>query len=143
MIASLEVGSWPIISGSAQNIHRIEFIHLDSVLTRACASSGIWCGASGRSLWGGMSTDGMIGLSWQWAQIAAGVFALTDPMAIDCNLALLASDGSRLSPTATAMVLNRIVGALAWQGEAARAIKQRGRHRIDSLLTTLPSQHAS
>lgn len=143
MITSLEVGSWPIICGSAQNIHRIELVHLDSVLTRARASSGLWCGASGRSLWSGMSPEGMVGLSWQWAQIMDGVFALTDPMAIDSNLALLGSDGSRLSPTATAMVLNRIVCAMPWQAEAARALRQRGRRRIDSVHTAQASLHAS
>ncbi len=143
MITSLEVGSWPMICGSAQNIHRIEFVHLDSVLTRNCATSGLWSGACGRSLWSGMSPEGMVGLSWQWAQIADGVFAMTDPMAIDCNLVLLGSDGSPLSPSATAMVLNRVVGALPWQPEAAHALRQRGRRRIDAVQMAQASHQAS
>lgn len=133
MMTSLEVGSWPIISCSAQNIHRIELVHLDSVLAPARASSGLWCGAGGQSLWSGICADGMVGLSWQWGQIADGVFALLDPMAIDANLTLLASDGSPLSPSATAMVLNRMVGSLPWQAEAARATRQRGRRRVDAV----------
>ena len=133
MIASLEVGSWPMISCSAQNIHRIEFIHLESLLTRPRATSGLWSGAGGQTLWGGMVADGMVGLSWQWAQIEPGVLALIDPLSIGCNLVLLASDGGRLSPSATAMVLNRIVAVLPWQAEARRAIQQRGRRRIDAV----------
>lgn len=133
MMTSLEVGSWPIIKCSAQNIHRIGLVHLDSVQTRPRACSGLWSGLAGRSLWSGVCAEGLLGVSWHWGQIADGVFALLDPMAIDANVVLLASDGSRLSPSATAMVLNRVVGALPWHDEAARATRRSGRRRIDAV----------
>lgn len=141
MITSLEVCSWPIIKCSAQNIHRIELVHLDSVASRRAAlRSAAGAGAQGQSWWSGLGDDGLIGLSWCWGEIAPAVFALLDPMAIEANVALLASDGSPLSPSASAMVLNRIVAALPWQAEAARAARQRTHRRIDAV--HLPQPHA-
>jgi hypothetical protein len=134
MITSLEVASWPMIRWSAQNIHRLSLVHFESVPERNDRSTELWTGLSGRSVWGGMSADGMLGLSWQWAQISPGVFALLDPMAIDSNVVLLGSDGSRLSPMASAMVLNCIVAQLGWQTEAARSAQHDVRPRIDAVL---------
>lgn len=144
MITSLEVGSWPIISWSAQNVQRIELIHLDSVSTHGLEHGESPCdGAHGRSCWGGITAVGMVGLSWEWAQIAPQVFALTDPMAIDSNLCLLASDGGRLSPMATALVLNRMVAALHWHAEAARAYRRQAARRLDAVQAMPPAQFAS
>lgn len=133
MITSLEVGLWPIISWSAQNIHRLHLVHLDTCVTHATPAGDLWCGPSGESTWGGMSPEGLVGVSWQWAQISPGVFALVDPMDVRSNLALLGSDGSRLSPTASAMVHNRIVATLGWQAEAARSLKSSRARRIDAV----------
>ena len=136
MIASLEVASWPMIRWSAQNIHRLSLVHFESVPERNDASAELWTGLVGRSVWGGMSAEGMVGVSWQWAQLSPGVLALLDPMTIDSNLVLLASDGSRLSPMASAMVLNCVVTQLNWQNEAALSAEQQApRRRIDAVLT--------
>lgn len=136
MIASLEVASWPMIRWSAQNIHRLSFVHFESVPERNDTTADLWTGLVGRSVWGGMSAAGMIGLSWQWAQVSPDVFALLDPMSIDSNLVLLASDGSRLSPMASAMVLNTFVSQIEWQQEAAQSARQQAsRRRIDAVLT--------
>jgi hypothetical protein len=137
MNTSLEAGSWPIIKWPAVDIHRIEFLHFDSALARV--GYGEPPDAAGASCWGGMTADGMVGLSWQWAQIAPQVFVLTDPMAVDSNLLLLASDGGQLSPLATTLVLNRIVARLPWQAEAARVHRRRGQRRIDTMQTVAPA----
>jgi hypothetical protein len=134
MIASPTVELWPMISWSAQNIHQLRFVHLESWPERAPSRSGLWSGTLGHSVWSGLSPQGLVGISWQWAQLSPGVFALVDPIGVHSNLLLLGSDGSRLSPTARAMVHARVIAGLEWQLEAAEAMKQGSRaRRIDSV----------
>lgn len=140
--SSLAAGSWPIIRWSAVDIQRIELVHLESLAThqRDAARPAVRCGSS---CWGAHTVLGMLGVSWQWSEVAPQVFALTDPMAIESNLALLASDGSCLSPLATALVLNRIVATLHWQVEAARACRRHGGPRVDAAAKTATARSMS
>jgi hypothetical protein len=143
MMTSLDVGLWPMISWSAQNIHQLQLVHFDSSLALSRRTSGLWCGPIGHSVWGGLSPQGLVGLAWDWAQLQPGVFALLDPMQVRSNLALLASDGGRLSPIAAAMVHNRIVAGLRWQAEAGRASRHRRAGRIDAVQFTTQAARAS
>jgi hypothetical protein len=134
MIASPKVELWPMISWSAQNIHQLRLVHLESWRERAASRSGLWSGTLGHSVWSGLSPQGLVGVSWQWAQLSPGVFALVDPMAVHSNLLLLGSDGSPLSPTARAMVYGRVIAGLDWQLAVAEAMKQgRRARRIDAV----------
>ena len=133
MIASPDVELWPMISWSAQNIHQLPLVHFESWRERVIPTSGLWSGPLGQSVWGGMSPQGLVGLAWQWAQLHPGVFALVDPMAVQSNLMLLGSDGSRLSPMARAMVHNRLIAGLDWHAEASRALKHSRPRRIDAV----------
>jgi len=134
MILSLEVDSWPIINMSAQNIHRVELVHFESRLSTSAAAGSDPEAIVGESLWAGMSAHGLVGVSWHWGQVGPGVFALVDPMRVSSNLLLLASDGSRLSASARAMVHNRMLADLPWQAQAALATRLGGQRSIDSLV---------
>lgn len=136
MNTSLEAGSWPIIRWPAVDIHRIEFVHLDSAF--ATAGCNDVPDAVGTSCWSGWTALGMVALWWKWTEIVPQVFVLSDPMGIDSNLSLLASDGGELSPLATTLVLNRIVAGLPWHAEAARAHGVRGASHVDALKALPP-----
>lgn len=129
-MTSFNVFSWPMISWSAQNIHQLRLVHFESCLDETTGGSDVWPGISGRTAWGGLTADGMVGVAWHWAQIQPGVLALLDPLDIRSNLTLSGSDGSTLSPLALSMVLNRLVSTLPWQQEVQREIRTGPRGRV-------------
>lgn len=131
MIASPQVDRWPMISWSAQNLHQLQLVHLDSWLLAATrAADG---GPLGRSVWTGLGTDGLVGLAWNWAQVQPGVLALADPLAVQSNLRLLGSDGVPLGRSAMALVHGRLVNGLAWQVEALKWSKRPRSRRIEAV----------
>lgn len=141
-MTSFNVFSWPMICWSAQNIHLLRLVHFESCLDETTGRSGIWTGLRGRTAWGGLTADGMVGLAWHWAQIQPGVIALQDPLDIRSNLELSGSDGSLLSPMAMAMVLNRLVSTLPWQQEVQHELRGGTRGRTVAVSHPLAMQRA-
>jgi hypothetical protein len=127
---------------SAQNIHRFDLVHFESRLTVEEPARGR-ASPTGISLWGGLSPQGFVGLSWPWAEVVPGVFAVRDPLQVRSNLLLLASDGSRLSASARAMVHMRLLADLPWQRNASTAARHPRRRSIDTMLVASPTQHLS
>ncbi|MEZ0209603.1 MAG: hypothetical protein ACAH08_01530 [Methylophilus sp.] len=129
-MTSFNVFSWPMISWSAQNIHLLHLVHFESCLDETTGRSGILNGKAGRTAWAGLTQDGMVGLSWHWVHMQPGVLALRDPLDIHSNLEFTGSDGSTLSPLAAAMILNRLVSSLPWQGQVQRELRSGPRGRV-------------
>jgi len=78
----------------------------------------------GQTLWAWHGDEGEVGLAWDWVQIARGVVAVADPMAIVTNLRLVGEEGETLDAVQSARHINTVVHALPWQSEVSRAIRQ-------------------
>lgn len=141
-MTSFHVYSWPMISWSAQNIHRLRLVHFESCLDETTSPGPLVSGPCGRTVWGGLTPDGMAGIAWRWAQIQPGVLALQDPLDVRSNLAFTGSDGSILSPMAVAMILNRIVSSLPWQLAVQRELGSSSPRRVVALPQTAPVSRA-
>lgn len=119
---ALDVRSWPIIEWSAGRIQQIVLVHLasrgDEALGRADVASQY-----GSTLWCGLVSSGLVGVSWSWQQIAPGVLAIADPLAICSNLRWLGDDGHVLGAIAGAALHNRLVGGLYWQDAVRDAVQ--------------------
>jgi len=73
-------------------------------------------------MWGGSSADGEAGVAWDWVQVAHGIVAMADPLAVVTNLRFIGDEGEVLTAYEAARFLNEIVHALPWQHEVARAL---------------------
>lgn len=76
----------------------------------------------GQTLWAWRGDDGDVGMAWDWVQLARGVVAMADPMAVLSNLRLIDDDGGVLTAFESARHFNDIVHGLPWQHEVARAL---------------------
>lgn len=123
MMTLFDVDAWPIIDWPGRHIHQLSLLHLDTRLDRHARPGAPAAAASGRAVWGGISADGWIGLSWQWVRIELGVVALLDPMDIRSNLRFLGAAGEPLDATARCLLNNRIVAALPWQAAAMDCVR--------------------
>ncbi len=63
-------------------------------------------------------------MAWDWVQIARGVVAMADPMAVVTNLRLVSDEGTLLSAPESARHINRIVRDLPWQHEVEVALRR-------------------
>lgn len=111
---TMNVRSWPIIEWSAGRIQQIALLHLASRCDEAAARLG-FAARYGSTLWCGLVSSGLVGLSWSWQQIAPGVLVIADPMAIRSNLRWLGDDGHVLGEIAEAALHNRLVAGLCWR----------------------------
>ncbi len=123
MMTLFNVDAWPTLDWPARNVHQLRLLHLDTRLERSNRRAGPAAAASGRAVWGSISADGWIGLSWQWVRIDLGVVALLDPMDIRSNLRFLGAAGEPLDATARCLLNNRIVAALPWQAAAVDCVR--------------------
>lgn len=78
----------------------------------------------GQTAWGGRAGDSAAGLSWDWIEVADGIYAVADPMTMTTNLRVLGPEGEVLTAHSAAPHLNRLVHGLPWQAEVARAVAE-------------------
>jgi hypothetical protein len=119
---ALDVRSWPIIEWSARRIQQIVLLHLASRCTEAVDRADI-ASQHGSTLWCGLVSSGLVGVSWSWQHIAPGVLVIADPLAICSNLRWLGDDGHVLGAIAGAALHNRLVAGLHWQHAVQGAVQ--------------------
>ena len=61
-------------------------------------------------------------MAWDWIQIAQGVIAIADPMALVTNVRLIGEQGEVWTAQQSALFLNYVVRDLPWQREVQRAL---------------------
>lgn len=94
-------------------------MHLATDITSTAGSPGPCCG---RTVWGEVSGTGETGLAWDWVEIARGVVAMVDPMAVMTNMRLLDGDGDVLPATEAALHINQLVRKIPWQQQVSRML---------------------
>ena len=118
-IPAWAVFAWPTVLWQAPHPDRLHFLHLG---TRVTYTGDPVC--SGQTLWGDPEGAHAAGLAWDWIELAQGVVAMADPMAVITNVRLLGPGGSVLTSVEAAPHLNELVHALPWQCEVQRALAQ-------------------
>lgn len=111
--------AWPPLLWQAG---RASGLHLHHLGTRVNHAGGPQIGTTGQTLWAGSSADGEAGVAWDWVQIAHGIVAMADPLAVVTNLRFIGDEGEVLTAFEAARFLNEIVHGLPWQHEVARAL---------------------
>ena len=118
-IPAWAVFAWPTVLWQAPRPERLHFLHLG---TRVTYAGDPVC--SGQTLWGDPEGEQAAGLAWDWVELAQGVVAMADPMAVITNVRLLGPGGEVLTAIEAAPHLNELVHALPWQCEVQRALAQ-------------------
>lgn len=118
-IPAWAVFSWPTVLWQAPPPGRVKLLHLG---TRVAFGSEPL--RSGQTIWGDPEGEQAAGLAWDWIEVAQGVVAMADPMAVVTNVRLLAPSGAVMSPVEAAPHLNELVHALPWQSEVRRALAE-------------------
>lgn len=118
-IPAWAVFAWPTVLWQAPRAQRLRFLHLG---TRVTYTGNPVC--SGQTIWGDAEGDQAAGLAWDWIELAQGVVAMADPMAVITNVRLLGPGGEVLTSVEAAPHLNELVHALPWQCEVQRALAQ-------------------
>ena len=118
-IPAWAVFAWPTVLWQAPRPQRLHFLHLG---TRVTYSGDPVC--SGQTIWGDPDGEQAAGLAWDWIELAQGVVAMADPMALITNVRLLGPGGAVLTSVEAAPHLNELVHALPWQCEVQRALAQ-------------------
>lgn len=111
--------AWPTVLWQAPHPRRPRFLHLGTRVTYAGAPV-----RSGQTLWGDADGELTAGLAWDWIEVAQGVVAMADPMAVVTNVRLLGPGGEVLTAMEAAPHLTGIVHALPWQNEVQLALDQ-------------------
>jgi hypothetical protein len=114
--------AWPPLLWQAGEPVPVRFHHLD---TRVTLHGDMPGPAAGQTVWAASADVGEAGMAWDWIQIARGVVAMADPMAVVTNLRLVGSEGEVLTAHEAACFLNELVRALPWQQEVQRALNAR------------------
>lgn len=76
----------------------------------------------GQTLWGADCREGQAAMAWDWVELAEGLYALADPMAIITNLRLVDDSGEVLPDIETVRHINGIVHGLPWQQAVEHAV---------------------
>lgn len=118
-IPAWAVFAWPTVLWQAPPPARPNFLHLGTRVT--FGSDPL---RSGQTIWGDPDGDCAAGLAWDWIELAQGVVAMADPMALVTNVRLLGPGGAVMSPVEAAPHLNELVHALPWQSEVQRALAE-------------------
>lgn len=118
-IPAWAVFAWPTVLWQPPHPDRLHFLHLGTRVT--CSGEPV---CSGQTLWGDPDGAHAAGLAWDWIELAQGVVAMADPMAVITNVRLLGPGGSVLTSIEAAPHLNEMVHALPWQCEVQRALAQ-------------------
>lgn len=113
------VFAWPTVLWQAHHRRQLRFLHLGTRVTCGGAPA-----RSGQTLWGDADGEHAAGLAWDWIELAQGVVAMADPMAVITNVRLLGPGGEVLTAMQAAPHLTGLVHALPWQTEVQRALQQ-------------------
>jgi hypothetical protein len=116
-IPAWAIFAWPTVLWQAPSPGRAHFLHLGTRVTFNGEPL-----RRGQTLWGDPEGEQAAGLAWDWIELAQGVFAMADPMAVVTNLRLLGPGGAVMTATEAAPHLNDLVHALPWQCEVQRAL---------------------
>jgi len=111
--------AWPPLLWQANRTSGLRFRHLS---TRVTNDSNQPSCVTGQTMWGGSAANGEAGVAWDWVEIADGVVAMADPLAVVTNLRFIGDEGEVLTAFEAARFLNEIVHGLPWQHEVARAL---------------------
>lgn len=122
-IPAWAVFAWPTVLWQAQRPPGCRFLHLGTRVTTIGQPV-----RSGQTLWGESSAEPAAGLAWDWIELAQGVVAMADPMAVITNVRLLGPGGEVLTAAEAAPHLNELVHALPWQSEVQREMQRLGLH---------------
>lgn len=76
----------------------------------------------GQTLWAAECEAGQAAMAWDWVELAEGLFALADPMAIVTNLRLVDDSGEFLPDGESVRHINGIVHGLPWQQTVGQAV---------------------
>lgn len=114
--------AWPPLLWQAGQRSPMLFHHLGTRVEELGETPGP---ASGQTLWAASANDGRAGVAWDWVQIAEGVVAIADPLAVVTNVRLIGDTGEVLTGYQSARYLNELVRALPWQEEVQRALSGR------------------
>jgi len=115
------VFAWPTVLWQAPRPGRLHFQHLGTHVTTV---GNPVAPSSGQTLWGDAEGDATAGLAWDWVELAQGIVAMADPMAVITNVRLLGPGGEVLTSVEAAPHLNEMVHALPWQDEVNRALQR-------------------
>jgi hypothetical protein len=111
--------AWPPLLWQAGEAAPVRFHHLGTRVTLCGDSPGP---TAGQTVWAAKGAEGEAGMAWDWVQIARGVVAMADPMAVVTNLRLVGTEGEVLTAHEAACFLNELVRSLPWQQEVRRAL---------------------
>lgn len=117
------VFAWPPVLWQAPCPTRLHLLHLGTHVT---SRGNPVAPCSGQTVWGEPVGERAAGLAWDWIELAQGIVAMADPMAVITNVRLLGPGGEVLTPTEAAPHLNELVHALPWQTEVQRALQRLG-----------------
>lgn len=118
-IPAWAIFAWPTVLWQSPPTPRTRFLHLGTSVT---ARGAPLC--SGQTLWGDPDGEPAAGLAWDWIELAQGVVAMVDPMAVITNVRLLRPGGEVMTSSEAAPHLNELVHALPWQSEVRRALAE-------------------
>ncbi|HZF80569.1 MAG TPA: hypothetical protein VEZ89_12350 [Rubrivivax sp.] len=102
-----------------------EQMHFHHLGTRIASDGEDQDCPAGQTVWAATGSDGEAGMAWDWIQIARGVVAIADPMAVVTNVRFVGPAGEVLTAQQAALFLNALVGKLPWQQEVHRALSAR------------------
>lgn len=111
--------AWPPLLWQVGCQRPLQLQHLGTQVTHASDPA---CSRLGQTLWAWHSSEGDVGMAWDWVQLHCGVLAMADPMAVVSNLRLVGDEGELLSPYESARHFNAIVHALPWQQAVEQAV---------------------
>ncbi len=108
------VDAWPLVK-----LHQAELSSLKFEPYRVRSQGD----ATGDALWiACRQTDTFIGLAFAWHEVAPGILAMGDMLAITTNVLLLSENGV-LAPSVQAAQCVRLVQSLPWRAEVLRRLQ--------------------
>lgn len=119
VIPAWAVFAWPTVLWQSPPRARTRLLHMSTSVTAGSAPL-----RSGQTLWGDPDGAPAAGLAWDWIELAQGVVAMADPMAVITNVRLLRPGGEVMTSFEAAPHLNEMVHALPWQSEVQRALAE-------------------
>ena len=118
-IPAWAIFAWPTVLWQSPPPARARFLHLGTSVTFRGAPL-----RAGQTLWGDPDGAPATGLAWDWIELAQGVVAMADPMAVITSVRLIGPGGEVMTSFEAAPHLNELVHALPWQSEVQRALAE-------------------
>lgn len=132
--------AWPPVLWRASRRIPSGLHHIDTQVTPV--SEPAWR-TSGQTLWAWQGDEGEVGMAWDWVQVARGVVAVADPLAVLTNLRLVGQAGEALAPVESARLVYTVVHGLPWQREVARALERPPSEQLPSTAQATPQRTAA